>query len=151
MTAKKLSLLDRNEIESVQTWVNAEKIIAPPEKIIELLKKLLFVYLYLAEAKNKGTKVVTRLREAMGITPKSEASSKALGGYSSLSDKEKLMRLRAQRKGLDRTIKKYEVIIGKPVKSKKKRKNKNKDKCSVSLVTNGLVPPDEDLFAAPDQ
>lgn len=157
MSAHKLAVLNKSELNELQCWLEASSADLP-DSIFDLLSKLITVYLYLAEAKTKSARVLAHLREAMGITPRNESSKRAIGSQASLTDKEKLARLRAQRKGLDRAIKKYENLsCNKTITSKKKtRKESKRADCGIPKQDetpgkNGedLERPQEQLFGGP--
>ena len=61
----------RDEIDTAQSWLQANKSNIP-EAIFLTLTRLLFVYSSLCQSVKKAKHTLTRLREAMGIIPKSE-------------------------------------------------------------------------------
>ncbi len=61
----------KDELKEIAKWYEANKA-SVPERIGGIIARLLACYLSLSQSKAKAAQVLTRLREAMGILPKSE-------------------------------------------------------------------------------
>lgn len=66
----------QEEIAQLRAWFEANKA-EVPKSIVEILIRMLVIYMSLAQSVVKSKQTLTRLREAMGILPKSERGRSA--------------------------------------------------------------------------
>jgi hypothetical protein len=70
-------LLNKNDLNEAVAWLNANKA-QVPEKIADLLRRVLLVYGEFAKGKARAKQTLMMLRQAMGILPKSEKGTSEL-------------------------------------------------------------------------
>lgn len=75
-----VSVLTTQEFSNLTTWFSTNKSMFPDE-ISALFARILQVYLVLSTLPNRAKEILARLREAMGIVPKSERGVTALGKF----------------------------------------------------------------------